>query len=191
MINHLRGKVVEKNPASIVIECNGVGYQVNISLYTYEKLADHENIKILTHLQISEDSQSLYGFADEEERYLFRMLISVSGIGCNTARMMLSSMNVHEIENCIIQENAPKLKSIKGIGEKTALRIILELKDKLKKEAASHPVNSPLRVKDEALSALVTLGFTKTSVDKTLDSLLKTNPSASVEDLIKQALKAL
>jgi len=191
MINHLRGKVIEKNPASIVIECNGVGYQVNISLYTYEKIAEQENIKILTHLQISEDSQSLYGFADEEERFLFRMLISVSGIGCNTARMMLSSMNVQEIEHCIIQENAAKLKGIKGIGEKTALRIILELKDKLRKEAAFHPANSPLRVKDEALSALVTLGFTKTSVDKTLDSLLKTNPSASVEELIKQALKAL
>jgi Holliday junction DNA helicase RuvA len=191
MINHLRGKLIEKNPASIVIECNGVGYYLNISLNTYEKIGDQENIKILTHLQISEDSQSLYGFADEEERLLFRMLISVSGIGCNTARMMLSSMNVREIEQCIIQENATKLKGIKGIGEKTALRIILELKDKLRKESASHPVNSPLRVKDEALSALVTLGFTKTNVDKTLDSLLKINPSASLEDLIKQALKAL
>ena len=191
MINHLQGKLTEKNPASIIVECSGVGYYINISLNTYSKLGDAENVKILTHVQISEDAHTLYGFADDEERKLFRLLITVSGIGCNTARMMLSSMTVAEIETYILQDDVAKLKSIKGIGEKTAMRVILELKNKLRKEGHVPMSNSPLRVKDEALSALVTLGFTRNSVDKTLDTLLKTSPSASVEDLIKQALKAL
>ncbi len=191
MINHLQGKLTEKNPASIIIECSGVGYYINISLNTYSKLGDAENVKILTHVQISEDAHTLYGFADDEERKLFRLLITVSGIGCNTARMMLSSMTVAEIETYILQDDVAKLKSIKGIGEKTAMRVILELKNKLRKEGHVPMANSPLRVKDEAISALVTLGFTRNSVDKTLDTLLKTSPSASVEDLIKQALKAL
>lgn len=191
MINHLQGKLIEKNPASIVVECSGVGYLLNISLNTYSKLGDSENVKILTHVQISEDAHTLYGFADDEERKLFRFLITVSGIGCNTARMMLSSMTVAEIETYILQDDVAKLKSIKGIGEKTAMRVILELKNKLRKEGHVPMANSPLRVKDEAISALVTLGFTRNSVDKTLDTLLKTSPSASVEDLIKQALKAL
>lgn len=191
MINHLHGKLIEKNPASLVIECAGIGYFVNISLNTYSKITATEDIRILTHVQITEDAHTLYGFADEEERKLFRLLITVSGIGCNTARMMLSSMTVAEIETYILQDDAHKLKSIKGIGEKTALRVILELKNKLKKDGHVPSLNSPLRVKDEAVSALITLGFTRNSVDKTLDNLLKTNPSASVEELIKQALKAL
>jgi len=191
MINHLHGKLIEKNPASIIVECSGVGYFVNISLNTYSKITDKEDVKILTHVQITEDAHTLYGFADEEERKLFRLLITVSGVGCNTARMMLSSMTVVEIETYILQDDATKLKSIKGIGEKTALRIILELKNKLRKEGHVPAANSPLRIKDEAVSALITLGFTRNSVDKTLDTLLKTSPSATVEDLIKQALKAL
>ncbi|HNQ60836.1 MAG TPA: Holliday junction branch migration protein RuvA [Bacteroidia bacterium] len=191
MINHLRGKLIEKNPASIIVECSGVGYFVNISLNTYSKIGDREDVRILTHVQITEDAHTLFGFADEEERKLFRLLITVSGIGCNTARMMLSSMTVAEIETYILQEDATKLKSIKGIGEKTALRVILELKNKLRKDGHIPAANSPLRIKDEAVSALITLGFTKNSVDKTLDTLLKTSPSATVEDLIKQALKAL
>ncbi len=191
MINHLHGKLIEKNPASIIVECSGVGYIVNISLNTYTKISDAENVRILTHVQISEDAHTLYGFADEEERRLFRLLITVSGIGCNTARMMLSSMTVAEIETYILQDDAKRIQSIKGIGEKTALRVILELKNKLRKEGHVPSANSSLKVKDEALSALVTLGFTRNSVDKTLDTLLKTSPSASVEDLIKQALKAL
>ena len=191
MINHLQGKLIEKNPASIIVECSGVGYYLNISLNTYSKISDGENVKILTHVQISEDAHTLYGFADDEERKLFRLLITVSGIGCNTARMMLSSMTVSEIETYILQDDATKLKSIKGIGEKTALRVILELKNKLRKEGHMPMTNSPLRVKDEAISALITLGFTRNSVDKTLDTILKISPSASVEDLIKQALKAL
>ncbi len=191
MINHLHGKLIEKNPASIIIECSGVGYFVNISLNTYSKIGNSEDVRILTHVQITEDAHTLYGFADEEERKLFRLLITVSGVGCNTARMMLSSMTVVEIETYILQDDSTKLKSIKGIGEKTALRIILELKNKLRKEGHVPAANSPLRIKDEAVSALITLGFTRNSVDKTLDTLLKTSPSATVEDLIKQALKAL
>ncbi len=191
MIHFLEGRLSEKNPASVVIQCGGVGYFVNISVNTYSKLGDNDNVRLLTHLQITEDAQTLYGFIDEEERRLFRLLITVSGIGCNTARMMLSSMDVNEIENCILSDNSARLKSIKGIGEKTALRAILELKSKLIKEGVSPSVHSNLKVKNEALSALVTLGFAKNNIEKTLDSLLKTSPASNVEDLIRNALKAL
>lgn len=191
MLNHLSGRLTEKNHATIVVECNGVGYLLNISLNTYAKLGNEENVRILVHLQISEDAHTLYGFADEEERRLFRLLITVSGIGCNTARMMLSSMSVEEIEHCIVAEDVHRLKSIKGIGEKTAQRAILELKNKLKKEGSLPSVLSHLKVKDEAMAALLTLGFARNTVDKTLDSLLKKNPVSSVEDLIKEALKSL
>lgn len=191
MLNHLTGRLIEKNPASIVVECHGVGYLLNISLNTYSKITAEENIRILVHLQITEDAHTLYGFADEDERRLFRLLITVSGIGCNTARMMLSSMNVDEIENCIVSEDVVKLKSIKGIGEKTAQRAILELKGKLKKDGVIPSVFSHIKVKDEAMAALLTLGFARNTVDKTLDSLLKKNPVSTVEELIKQALKSL
>lgn len=191
MLNHLTGRLIEKNPASIVVECHGVGYLLNISLNTYSKITAEENIRILVHLQITEDAHTLYGFADEDERRLFRLLITVSGIGCNTARMMLSSMNVDEIENCIVSEDVAKLKSIKGIGEKTAQRAILELKGKLKKDGVIPSVFSHIKVKDEAMAALLTLGFARNTVDKTLDSLLKKNPVSTVEELIKQALKSL
>ncbi len=191
MLNHLTGRLIEKNPASIIVECHGVGYLLNISLNTYSKITAEENIRILVHLQITEDAHTLYGFADEDERRLFRLLITVSGIGCNTARMMLSSMNVDEIENCIVSEDVVKLKSIKGIGEKTAQRAILELKGKLKKDGVVPSVFSHIKVKDEAMAALLTLGFARNTVDKTLDSLLKKNPVSTVEELIKQALKSL
>ena len=192
MLNHLSGKLIEKNPAYLIIECAGVGYFVNISVNTYSKITDNEQIHIFTHLQITEDAHTLYGFIDEDERRLFRLLITVSGIGCNTARMMLSSMNVGEIESCIINENAKKLQAIKGIGEKTALRAILELKSKLKKDAGVHGiVSSSLRVKDEAMSALLTLGFARINIDRTLENILKNSPASNVEDLIKNALKAL
>ena len=191
MLNHFTGRLIAKNPASIVVECHGVGYLLNISLNTYSKITAEENIRILVHLQITEDAHTLYGFADEDERRLFRLLITVSGIGCNTARMMLSSMNVDEIENCIVSEDVVKLKSIKGIGEKTAQRAILELKGKLKKDGVVPSVFSHIKVKDEAMAALLTLGFARNTVDKTLDSLLKKNPVSTVEELIKQALKSL
>ena len=191
MITSLEGKLIEKNPACVVVQCGGVGYFVNISLNTYSKLSDNENVRLLTHLQITEDAHTLYGFVDEEERRLFRLLITVSGIGCNTARMMLSSMNVQEIEQCILSDNSAKLKSIKGIGEKTALRAILELKSKLVKEGIVPSTVSHLKVKNEAMAALLTLGFVKNNVEKTLESLLKTSPTSNVEDLIRNALKAL
>jgi Holliday junction DNA helicase RuvA len=190
MIHHLKGKLVEKNPAYVVIECGGVGYLVNISLNTFSKLPDEENCKIFTHLQINEDAHTLYGFIDEDERRLFRNLISVSGVGASTARMILSSMNPAEIQDCIINEDANKLKSVKGIGEKTALRLILELKNKVKKEGGIKMMPH-FKVKDEALNALITLGFARVSVDRTLDQLLRQQPSMTVEDLIRQALKQL
>jgi holliday junction DNA helicase RuvA len=192
MINHLSGKLIEKNPAYLIVESAGVGYFVNISLNTFSKIGAGEHLFILTHLQITEDAHTLYGFVDEEERRLFRLLITVSGIGCNTARMMLSSMTVAEIESCIINDQAKKLQAIKGIGEKTALRTILELKGKLKKDPASAAsAVSHFRVKDEAMSALLTLGFTRVAIDKTLETILKKSPAANVEDVIKDALKAL
>lgn len=190
MINHLHGRLVEKNPAYLIIECSGVGYFVNISLNTYSSIPDREELKILTHLQITEDAQTLYGFISEEERKVFRLLITVSGIGCNTARMMLSSMSVAEIEQCIVSENAKKLQGIKGIGEKTALRVILELKAKLKKESIS-PSVPHFKVRDEASAALLTLGFNKQAIDKALEQLMRAEPTSNVEDLIKNALKTL
>jgi Holliday junction DNA helicase RuvA len=192
MINHLSGKLIEKNPAYLIVECAGVGYFVNITLNTFSKVGQGEHLFILTHLQITEDNHTLYGFINEDERRLFRLLITVSGIGCNTARMMLSSMTVPELESCIIHDEAKKLQGIKGIGEKTALRTILELKSKLKKDpAAAASSVSHFRIKDEAMSALMTLGFNRNAVDKTLESILKKSPDANVEDVIKDALKSL
>ena len=190
MIHHLHGRLIEKNPAYVVIECAGVGYFVNISLHTYSHLPDQEACKIYTHLQINEDAHTLYGFADEEERKLFRNLISVSGVGASTARMILSSMNPAEIQGCIVNEDANRLKTVKGIGEKTALRLILELKNKVKKEGVIRTMPH-FKVKDEALNALITLGFARVSIDRTLDQLLKNQPAMTVEDLIRQALKQL
>ena len=192
MFNHLTGRLVEKTPAYLVIECGGIGYFLNISLHTYSKIGDQENCKIFTFLQITEDAHTLYGFADEDERKLFRNLISVSGIGCNTARMMLSSMNPTEIQECIVKEDAGKLQAIKGIGEKTALRAILELKNKLKKDGIVPAVNSQLKLKNEATLALVTLGFAKHAVDKTLDSMMSSQTAEwTIEEIIRKALKSL
>jgi holliday junction DNA helicase RuvA len=191
MINHLSGRLIEKNPAYIIIECAGVGYFVNISLQTYSKLPESEQCKIFTHLQINEDAHTLFGFADEEERRLFRQLLSVSGVGAGTARMMLSSMTAAEIQESIVQEDAARLQTIKGIGEKTAKRIIIELKDKLKKEPQLKTATTHLKIKDEAMSALLTLGFTRQAVDKVVDKLVKQQPAITVEDLIRQALKTL
>jgi Holliday junction DNA helicase RuvA len=191
MINHLSGRLIEKNPAYIIIECAGVGYFVNISVHTYTKLPDDEQIKIFTHQQINEDAHTLFGFADEDERRLFRQLISVSGVGAGTARMMLSSMNPAEIQEAIVSEDAKRLQAIKGIGEKSAQRIILELKSKLKKEPQLRIMSTNLKIKDEAMSALLTLGFNKQAVDKVVDNLVRQQPDISVEDLIRNALKIL
>lgn len=191
MINHLNGKLIEKNPAYCIIECGGVGYFVNISLHTFSQLGENEAIRLLTHLHITEDAHTLFGFHQEEERKLFRSLITVSGIGCNTARMMLSSMNPTEIESCIASEDISRLKKIKGIGEKTAQRLVLELKGKIRKESNVSGMISSLSVREEALSALLTLGFQRNTVEAALDKLIKNSPGTGVEEIIRQALKSL
>jgi holliday junction DNA helicase RuvA len=191
MIHHLNGRLVEKNPAYCIVECGGVGYFVNISLHTFSQIGEEESIRLLTHLHITEDAHTLFGFHGEEERRLFRSLITVSGIGCNTARMMLSSMNPTEIEGCIASEDVTRLKKIKGIGEKTAQRVILELRGKLKRVETPGEAPSGRRIKEEALTALLTLGFQRNTIDSTLEKLLKNEPALNVEELIRQALKSL
>lgn len=194
MINHINGKITEKTPTHIVVEANGVGYYIHISLTTYTKLVDLNVIKILTYLSIKEDAHSLYGFFDAEERDMFKLLISVNGVGTNTARMMLSSLQSQEISKAILQGNVNELKGIKGIGIKTAQRIIVDLKDKVgKDENISSDILTFLdnTNRDEALSALVALGFTKAAVEKVLHTILKAQPKLSVEALVKEALKKL
>lgn len=194
MIHHIKGKLVEKSPTHAVIETGGVGYFINISLNTYSKLGSDENCKLYTHLSIKEDAHTLYGFAQKEEREVFRLLISVSGVGSSTARIMLSSLTPEELSAAIIQADVNTLKSIKGIGLKTAQRIILDLKDKIgKSESLEQNILSFANNtnKDEALSALLALGFTKTAVDKVMNQVAKNNPDMSVEGLIKEALKNL
>ena len=193
MITHIDGKLVEKNPAYVVIDCGGVGYQLNISLQTFTKISDSERCKLYTHLAIREDAHVLFGFADKEERELFLNLTSVSGVGPSTARMMLSSLSSPEIQNAIIEQNVGLLQSIKGIGAKTAQRIVIDLKDKLQKQGTKiteliftqHNTHRP-----EALSALVALGFTKLQAEKALDKVLKTaNSETTIEQILKLALK--
>ncbi|MBL4656945.1 MAG: Holliday junction branch migration protein RuvA [Flavobacteriales bacterium] len=198
MITHLRGKLVEKNPAYAVIECNGVGYFVNISLHTYASLPDDEACMLYTHLSVKEDSNTLYGFAGIPERNLFRHLISVSGVGPSTARMVLSSMDPKEIYNTIISGNAAVMQTVKGIGGKTAQRIIIDLQDKLTKEGliegqegASDGLLSNKSYAD-ALSALQMLGFAKGVAEKAISKVMKSEGGdLSVERLVKESLKVL
>lgn len=195
MIAYLSGSITYKSPTYIYVECHGVGYHVNISLHTYSKIESLERVKIYTYMHVKEDDQSLYGFFDTEERSLFALLISVSGIGPNTARVMLSYLNPEEIKSAIVHENVVALNKIKGIGPKTAKRIILDLKDKVIKESGDQPIlvsNYDNTIKDEALSALIALGFPKTSVEKQLNSVLsKQSEINQVEDLIKMVLKQM
>ena len=192
MIHHLSGKLVEKTPTSVVIECGGVGYFVHISLFTYDKLGKDEHCKLLTHLSIKEDAHTLYGFISESERQLFRQLISVSGVGANTARLILSSMDPDRIAGAIAVSDVNSLKAIKGIGEKTAQRIILELKGKVSKQSEGSVFSAAHNTsRDEALSALIMLGFNKIGVEKVLQKLITDNPNYSVEELVKLALKNL
>lgn len=193
MIAHIQGKLVEKNPTDVVIDCNGVGYFINISLHTFGLLPNADMIKLYTHLQIKEDGHTLFGFMQKSEREIFRLLISVSGIGANTARTMLSSLEPKQIVNAIASENVGVIQSIKGIGAKTAQRAIIELKDKVLKiyeidEVSLLPNNTN---KDEALSALEVLGFVRKTAEKVVDKILVSTPDASVENIIKQALKNL
>jgi Holliday junction DNA helicase RuvA len=193
MITHIQGKLVEKNPTDVVIDCNGVGYMLNISLHTYSQIPNQENLKLYTHLQIREDAHTLYGFASTSERELFRLLISVSGIGANTARTMLSSLTPIQIREGIAVDDVALIQSIKGIGIKTAQRVIIDLKDKILKiyDIDEVSVSQSNTNKDEALSALEVLGFAKKQAEKVLDKIVKDQPEANVETIIKLALKNL
>lgn len=193
MITHLQGKLVEKNPTDVVIDCNGVGYILHISLNTFSKIPDQENVKLYTHLQVREDAHTLFGFSSLAEREIFRLLISVSGIGASTARTMLSSLTPEQVQHAIAGGDVPTIQSIKGIGAKTAQRVIIELKDKILK---TYDLDEVLQVrnntnKDEALSALEVLGFTKKQAEREVDKIIRSEPEATVEVIIKQALKNL
>ncbi len=194
MYEYIDGKLAFKCPAYVVIETGGIGYHIHISLNTYSALKDQERCKLYTWLSVKEDSHTLYGFADEGERRLFLHLISVNGIGPNTGRMMLSSITPAEIEQAIVQGDVNEIKRIKGIGPKSAQRLIIELQDKLKKDGPGTLISMPLNntSKDEALSALVMLGFVKNTAEKAVDAAVKSSPETlSVEAIIKIALRTL
>ena len=195
MISYIKGAITFKNPSFILVETGGVGYHINISLNTYAKIESLESVKILTHQHIKEDSHTLYGFAEESERSLFRHLISVSGIGPSTAQVVLSSLNPEEVRGAIIGENVAAFKAVKGIGPKTAKRLILDLKDKMLKESDGMPITMSAvdnTLRDEALSALVALGFSRIPVQKALNKILKSQAGINkVEDLVKLALREL
>jgi Holliday junction DNA helicase RuvA len=194
MIAFLKGKLIHRDPTFVVIEVNGVGYHVHISLQTFAAIKEQENVMLFTHLTIREDAHILFGFSSEAERKLFQLLISVNGVGPNTAIVMLSYLNSNEIKSAIVREDAATLQGVKGIGGKTALRVIIELKDKLKKESweesstvSSEPHN---KLRKEALSALLTLGLPKAAAEKSVDTILKKSGNTiTLEDLVKQALK--
>ncbi len=193
MITHIKGKLVEKNPTDVVIDCNGVGYLLNISLHTFSQIPSEENIMLYTHLQVKEDSHSLFGFSSKSEREVFRLLISVSGIGANIARTMLSSLTPKQIREGIATNDVALIQSIKGIGAKTAQRVILDLKDKILKiyDIDEVSVERNNTNKDEALSALEVLGFVKKQAERVVDKIVAAQPEANVETIIKQALKNL
>ncbi len=193
MIAHVQGKLVEKTPTDVVIDCGGVGYHINISLHTYSLLPASEHLKLFTHLLIREDAHTLYGFVEKSERELFKMLLSVSGIGASIARTMLSSLEPKQIIQAIAVSDVGTIQSIKGIGAKTAQRVILDLRDKVLKiydiDEISLSQNNTNR--DEALSALEVLGFVRKTSEKVVDKIISQNPEATVEIIIKQALKNL
>ncbi|MBR4218042.1 MAG: Holliday junction branch migration protein RuvA [Bacteroidales bacterium] len=196
MITYLKGRLVEKNPTYLVVEtAGGVAYMVHISLNTYDKVLALEEAKIYTHYVIKEDAHALYGFFDEQERSVFRLLITVNGIGPNTARVILSSMGVEQTVGAIAAGNDAAFKSVKGIGAKTAQRLIIDLKDKIGKESVQNIDKITISYnnnRNEALSALVSLGFVKKAVETTLDKIIKSEQGElSTEDLIKKALKML
>ena len=193
MIDYIKGEITQITPTFLTMETGGIGYLINISLTTFSKLEGKKDFKILVHEVIREDSHLLFGFADSVERDIFRLLISVSGVGANTARMMLSSLSPDEIEKAILGSEADILKSVKGIGLKTAQRIIVDLKDKLGKHTGSGEIFtfSDNTKREEALSALVMLGFAKSTVSKVLDKIVREEKNLTVEDMIKRALKNL
>jgi len=193
MITQLRGRLIEKNPTNVVVDCNGVGYEVNVSLHTFSLLPESEAVKLYTHLQIKEDSHTLWGFVEKSEREVFKLLISVSGIGTSTARTMLSSLTPKQVQNAIAVGDVATIQSVKGIGAKTAQRVIIELKDKVLKlfNIEEETVSLSNTNKEEALSALEVLGYNRKQAEKVCDTVLKETPDATVETIIKQALKSL
>ena len=197
MFGYLNGKITYKSPTYVYIECGGVGYHVNISLNTFSKLEGKVEVKIFTVLQVREDDMSLYGFYEEDERFLFTNLISVSGVGANTARVILSYMTVEEVRRAIVHNDAASLSKVKGIGAKTAQKIIIDLKEKIVKssggvDSISISGGQNNIVREDALFALVALGFPKAAIEKTINNILLKNPDvAQVEDLIKLVLKQM
>ena len=193
MIAHIQGKLVEKNPTDVVIDCGGVGYHINISLHTFSLLPNSDQIKLFTYLQVKEDAHTLFGFFEKSEREIFKMLLSVSGIGASIARTMLSSLEPKQIIQAIASGDVGTVQSIKGIGLKTAQRVILDLQDKVLKlydlDEVSMVLNNTNR--DEALSALEVLGFVRKTSEKVVEKIIKEDPDASVESIIKKALKSL
>ncbi|HIZ88154.1 MAG TPA: Holliday junction branch migration protein RuvA [Candidatus Coprenecus pullistercoris] len=194
MYDYIKGSVEELNPAWAVIECGGIGYLMQISLYTYEKLRDCREARIFIHHHVREDEETLFGFFDKEERRIFTLLISVSGIGPNTARMVLSSLTPDEISAAVASGDVNRIKAVKGIGLKTAQKVIIELKDKIAKGSSQQiDLSGSGTGTDtaEACSALIMLGFTKNAVEKTVASIVRKEPGLSLEDIIKKALKIL
>ena len=193
MITHVKGRLVEKAPTSVVIESNGIGYLINISLNTFSQIPDNENLKLYTHLQIKEDSHTLYGFYTIKEREIFRLLISVNGIGSNIARTMLSSISPDQIIDAISRENVSLIQSVKGIGSKTAQRVIIDLRDKILKvyDLDEGITSSNNTNKEEALSALEVLGINKRSSERLVNKIVLENPDISVESIIKKTLNKL
>jgi len=193
MIAYLKGKLTHKEPTHIIVEVNGVGYQVNISLNTFAEIKDQEDIRLSTYLQVREDAHILFGFSSEAEKSMFQSLISVNGVGPSTAMIVLSYLPPQDLRSAILREDAATLQSVKGIGGKTAQRLILELKDKLKKEGwddSTAPSGGHNKMKQEALSALMTLGIAKAAAEKSIDAVLKKSGSSiTLEELVKQALK--
>ncbi len=193
MYEFIKGHIIESGPAHCIVETNGMGYFIHISLNTYTQLQNQKEVQLFLHEQIREDAFNLFGFYDTAERSLFVHLISVNGIGANTARMMLSSLSPSEIQEAIVSGNVNVLKGIKGIGAKTAQRVIVDLTDKLGKEPIDQKIFTETNntIKEESLSALVMLGFVKGNAQKVVDKILQSAPNAKVEDVIKQALKML
>lgn len=193
MYAFISGKIAEITPAYAILDNHGVGYFINITLNTFTAIGEQQEVKLFTHLQVLEDAHNLFGFYTAKERDMFEMLITVSGVGCNTARLILSSLTVNELSTAIANEDIRTIQAVKGIGSKTAQRLVVDLKDKVKKTDYTEEIVGAVdnTLKNEALSALVILGFSKNAANKALDKLLKQTPDASVEVLIREALKLL
>lgn len=194
MYAYLQGKFTYKSPAQVYVDVNGIGYEVNISLNTYSHIQSLEQGKLFTHLQIKEDGHTLFGFFDKQEKDMFVLLIGVSGVGAATARMMLSSLRPEEVSRAIMQSNIKLLESVKGIGKKTAERLVLELKDKVGKQSldANHSLHMGNSLEQDALNALTALGISRSQAEQSIQKIIRDEPSVSqLEDLIKKALKAI